>query len=387
MFQYKCLNNISRNGLNEFTDNYKEVEDINEADAVLVRSAKMHDMLDLPKLLAVGRAGAGVNNIPVEEYADRGIVVFNTPGANANAVKELVIAAMLMAARRIVAGEKWVEENKDDPTITKDMEKAKKQFAGGEIKGKKLGVIGLGAIGVLVANAALDLGMQVYGYDPFLSIKSAWNLSRSVHHVTSLDEIYEQCDYITIHVPLMDSTKNMISREGIAKMKQGATVLNFARNGLVNEEAVVEGLEDGKLHRYMTDFPTPTVAGVPGVIAFPHLGASTKESEDNCAELAVEELMDYLENGNIKNSVNFPNMDMGVCDKAGRIGILHKNIPNMLTQFTGVFAKENVNIAEMSNKTKKGYAYVLLDVDSPVTEDAIKAIEAIDGVLKVRVIK
>ncbi len=387
MYKYKCLNNISRIGLDQFTENYKEIENMEEADAVLVRSAKMHDMLDVPNLLAVGRAGAGVNNIPIDEYSEKGIVVFNTPGANANGVKELVIAAMLMAARRLIAGENWVEAHEHDPNITKDMEKAKKQFAGTEIKGKKLGVIGLGAIGVLVANAAKSLGMEVYGYDPYLSLKAAWNLSRSIHHVSDINEIFENCDFITVHVPLLDSTRNLISREGIAKMKPSATILNFARNGLVNEEAVVEALEDGRLHRYMTDFPTPVVAGVDGVIAFPHLGASTKESEENCAEMAVEEIMDYLENGNIKNSVNFPNTDVGVCATEGRIAILHRNVPNMLTQFTGAFSKHGTNIFDMSNKTKGDYSYAVFDVDCKISDCAVREIEAIEGVLKVRVIK
>lgn len=387
MFQYKCLNPIAECGISIFDQNYTATEELNDADAVLVRSAAMHEMQDVPKLLAVARAGAGVNNIPVQDYAEKGIVVFNTPGANANGVKELVIAGMLLASRDLLGGNAWVADNKDDANITKSMEKAKKAFAGTEIKNKKIGVIGLGAIGVMVANVAKDLGLEVYGYDPYLSLKNAWNLSRAIHHVSSADEIYESCDFITIHVPLMDATRNMIDAAGIAKMKSTAVILNFARNGLVDEDAVVEALENGKLRHYVTDFPTPKVAGAKGVIAFPHLGASTEESEDNCAEMAVEQLVDYLENGNIKNSVNYPNVDMGVCQTAGRIAILHRNIPNMLTQFTGVFSKDNINIEEMSNKTKGNYAYAIFDVDSVVDEKAVADITAIDGVLKVRVIK
>ncbi len=387
MFQYKCLNPISKVGLSIFDENYKEVEDLQEADAVLVRSVAMHEMQDVPNLLAVARAGAGVNNIPVSDYAEKGIVVFNTPGANANGVKELVIAGMLLSSRDLIGGNHWVQENKNNPDITKAMEKAKKAFAGTEIQKKKIGVIGLGAIGVLVANAARNLGMDVYGYDPYLSLKSAWNLSRSVHHVNSVDEIFEHCDFISVHVPLMDTTRNMVGRDGIAKMKPSATILNFARNGLVDEDAVVEALQEGRLRHYVTDFPTPKVASVDGVIAFPHLGASTEESEENCAVMAVEQLMDYLENGNIRNSVNFPNVDMGVCQTQGRIAILHRNIPNMLTQFTGMFSKDNINITEMSNKAKDNYSYAIFDLDAPITEEAVSKLEAIDGVLKVRVIK
>ncbi len=387
MFQYKCLNPIADCGLSQFDENYTKVEELQDADAVLVRSAAMHDMLDVPNLLAVGRAGAGVNNIPVNDYAEKGIVVFNTPGANANGVKELVIAGMLLASRDLIGGNAWVDENKEDENITKAMEKAKKAFAGTEISGKKLGVIGLGAIGVLVANAAKDLGMEVYGYDPYLSLKSAWSLSRSVHHVSSADEIYENCDFMTIHVPLLDATKNMIGAEAIAKMKDNAVILNFARNGLVDEDALMEALEAGKLRAYVTDFPTPKTAAKKGVIAFPHLGASTEESEDNCAIMAVEEIIDYLENGNIKNSVNYPNTDMGVCQTEGRIAVLHKNIPNMLTQFTGIFSKDGVNITEMSNKTRGNYSYAIFDVDCKINKDVIDELSKIDGVFKVRIVK
>ena len=387
MYKYHCLNPIADIGLNNFTEDYTKIDTDKGADALLVRSAVMHDMEFDKNLKAIGRAGAGVNNIPLDTCAEQGIVVFNTPGANANGVKEMVIAGMLLASRDLIGGNKWVEENKEDPNITKAMEKAKKAFAGREIQNKKIGVIGLGAIGVLVANAAHNLNMEVYGYDPFLSVKSAWNLSRAVHHVSSIDEIFENCDFITIHVPLLDSTKNMISAEGIAKMKKDAVILNFARNGLVDEDALVAALDNGKLAHYVTDFPTPKVAGVKGVIAFPHLGASTEESEDNCAEMAVDQLMDYLENGNITNSVNYPNTQLGVCQTQGRIAILHRNIPNMLTRFTGAFAKDNINITEMSNKTKGDYAYAIFDVDSAITEESVQHIIDIEGVLKVRVVK
>lgn len=387
MFQYKCLNPISEKGLSIFDENYTVTDNEKEADAILVRSAAMHEMQDMPNLLAVARAGAGVNNIPVEDYAEKGIVVFNTPGANANGVKELVIAGMLISARNLVGAHGWVEENKENPDIAKAMEKAKKAFAGTEIQKKKIGVIGLGAIGVLVANAARNLGMDVYGYDPYLSLKNAWNLSRSVHHVDSVDEIFERCDFISVHVPLLDTTRNMVNKEGIEKMKSTVTILNFARNGLVDEDAIAEALEKGKIRHYVTDFPTPKIASLEGVIAFPHLGASTAESEENCAVMAVEQVKDYLENGNIRNSVNFPNVDMGVCQTEGRIAILHRNIPNMLSRFTNAFAKDNVNITEMSNKTKDNYSYAIFDLDSPIDKKAVEAIEAIEGVLKVRVVK
>ena len=387
MYHFKCLNPIAKCGLSLFDENYTKTEELNEAEAILVRSAAMHDMKDLPNLLAVARAGAGVNNIPVDDYAKKGIVVFNTPGANANGVKELVIAGMLLASRDLIGGNHWVIEHEHDETITKSMEKAKKAYAGTEIKGKKLGVIGLGAIGVLVANAAKDLGMEVYGYDPFLSLKSAWNLSRAVHHVSTVDEIYETCDFITVHVPLLDATRNMIGEDAISKMKDNVTILNFARNGLVDEAAIVKALEENKIRHYVTDFPTPVCADAEGVIAFPHLGASTEESEDNCAIMAVEQLMDYLENGNIKNSVNMPTTDLGVCKTQGRISIIHKNIPNMLTQFTGVFSKDGINIAEMSNKTRGEYSYAIFDIDEKIAVKAAEDIAAIDGVLKVRIIK
>ena len=387
MFQYKCLNPIADCGLSQFDAKYKQVEELQDADAVLVRSAAMHDMQDVPNLLAVGRAGAGVNNIPVDDYTQKGIVVFNTPGANANGVKEIVLTGMLMASRDLIGGTEWVVENQEDQDITKHMEKAKKKFAGTEIKGKKLGVIGLGAIGVLVANAAKDLGMDVYGYDPYLSLRSAWSLNRNVHHVNSVEEIYQVCDFITVHVPLLDGTKNMLDAESFAMMKDGVIILNFARNGLVDEDALNAAIEAGKVRCYVTDFPTPKTAGAKGVIAFPHLGASTEESEDNCAIMAVDEIKDYLENGNIKNSVNYPNTDMGVCQTKGRIAVLHKNIPNMLTQFTGIFSKDGINITEMSNKTRKNVSYAIFDVDTVIDESVIAELSKIDGVFKVRIVK
>lgn len=385
MHKYYCLNPISPAGLENFTDEYVPASDAKGADAVLVRSASMHEMEFDKSLKAVARAGAGVNNIPLDKCAEKGIVVFNTPGANANGVKELVIAGMLLASRDIIGGINWVQENEEDGNIAKDAEKAKKAFAGCEIEGKKLGVIGLGAIGVLVANAATNLGMDVYGYDPYVSVDSAWRLSRSIHHAKSVDELYRECDYITIHVPALEDTKGMIDKNAIDLMKDGVVVLNFARDVLVNSEAIVDALVSGKVKRYVTDFPTPEITGVKNAIVIPHLGASTEESEDNCAKMAVKELMDFLENGNIKNSVNYPACDMGVRMKT-RITILHKNIPNMIGQFTALLAKDSVNIADMTNKSRGEYAYTMIDVDSEVNEEVTAGLETIEGVLRVRVI-
>lgn len=387
MYQYHCLNPIAEKGLNLLGEEYKKTETVDGADAILVRSAKMHDM-ELPEsVVAVARAGAGVNNIPVKEYAEKGIVVFNTPGANANGVKELVLAGMLLASRDIVGGIEWVEKEKDREDIDKLAEKQKKQFAGCEIMGKKLGIIGLGAIGAMVANAASGLGMEVYGYDPYISIDAAWNLSRTIRHSKSLDEIYTQCDYITIHVPLLDSTKEMINAEAFRKMKDGVVLLNFARDLLVDEKALIEALESGKVKKYVTDFANHTVAGREGILVTPHLGASTEESEENCAVMAAKELKDFLENGNIRNSVNFPNCDMGTCVAVGRIAITHKNIPNMISQLTNVLGSEGVNIADMTNKSKGEYAYTLLDLESAASREALEALKAIEGVAKVRVVK
>ena len=387
MFKINCLNPIADVGLKNFNDKYQVTADINEADGVLVRSASMHEM-ELPKgLLAVARAGAGVNNIPIDKLAEEGVVVFNTPGANANGVKELVIAGMLLAARDITGGIDWVKANADNADIAKAAEKEKKNFAGTEIMGKKLGVIGLGAIGVKVANAAVSLGMEVYGYDPYLSVNAAWSLSRSVKHVVNVDDIYADCDYITIHVPLLDSTKGMINAVSIAKMKEGVVILNFARDLLANEKDVLEGLASGKIARYVCDFPNPTTAGQKGCIVIPHLGASTEESEDNCAVMAVAEIMDYLENGNIRNSVNYPACDMGVCNKVGRVAIFHKNIANMITKFTAEFGEKGINISDMTNKSRGEVAYTLLDVESAPTAEIIEALQNIEGVFRVRVVK
>jgi len=387
MFQLNCLNPISKVGLENLTADYQLTEDVNAADGILVRSASMHEMEMPKKLLAVARAGAGVNNIPLDKCAEQGIVVFNTPGANANGVKELVIAGMLLAARDVVGGIEWVKNNTADANIAKTAEKEKKNFAGTELLGKKLGVIGLGAIGVKVANTAISLGMDVYGYDPYVSVDAAWSLSRSVKHVLSVDDIYAECDYITIHVPLLDSTKGMINKEAIDKMKDGVVILNFARDLLANEADVLEGLKSGKVHRYVTDFPNPTTAGQEGCLVIPHLGASTEESEDNCAKMAVKEMMDYLENGNISNSVNYPACDMGVCRQAGRLAIFHRNIVNMISQFTGLLGEAGINISDLTNKSKGEYAYTMVDVETPVTDEIVAKLSAIDGVFRVRVVK
>ena len=387
MYKINCLNPIADVGLKNFSESYQITDDINEAEGVLVRSASMHEMEIPKKLLAVARAGAGVNNIPLDKCAEKGVVVFNTPGANANGVKELVIAGMLLAARDVIGGIQWVKESADNTDIAKAAEKEKKNFAGTEIMGKKLGVIGLGAIGVKVANAAIALGMDVYGYDPYLSVNAAWNLSRSVKHVLNVDDIYADCDYITIHVPLLDSTKGMINAVSIAKMKEGVIILNFARDLLVNEKDVLEGLNSGKIARYVSDFPNPTTAGQKGCIVIPHLGASTEESEDNCAVMAVEEMMDYLENGNIRNSVNYPACDMGICTKAARVAIFHKNVANMITQFTAAFGVKGINISDMTNKSRGEVAYTMIDVESAPTTEIIEALEKIDGVFRVRIVK
>lgn len=387
MFQYTCLNPIAAVGLDNLTEDYKQTEDFAQADAVLVRSAAMHDMELSDKLCAVARAGAGVNNIPLDKCAEKGIVVFNTPGANANGVKELLISGMLLAARDIVGGIDWVKANADDENISKSMEKAKKNFAGSEIKGKKLGVIGLGAIGVLVSNAANRLGMDVYGVDPFLSVKNALTLSRDITVCKSYDELYKTCDYITVHVPYMPETKGLLNKEAFDQMKDGVVVLNFARDLLVNDDDMKVALESGKVAKYVTDFPNPAVVKMPNVIATPHLGASTEESEDNCAIMAVEEIRDFMENGNIRNSVNYPACDAGVCETKGRITVAHKNIPNMLTQFTNVFSSEGINIAHMTNKSRGDYSYCIFDIDSDSTEAFAEKLSAIDGVLKVRIIK
>ena len=378
MFKYTCLNPIADVGLNNLTDEYTKTDDFAEADAVLVRSAAMHDMEFSDNLCAVARAGAGVNNIPLDKCADKGIVVFNTPGANANGVKELFVTGMLLAARDVVGGIEWAKENADNENISKDMEKAKKQFAGTELMGKKIGVIGLGAIGVLVANVANRMKMDVYGVDPFLSVNNALSLSRDVKIVKSYEEIYKNCDYITIHVPLLEDTKGMLNKEAFDKMKDGVVILNMARDTLVNDDDMKAALESGKVAKYVTDFPNPAVMKMPNVIATPHLGASTAESEDNCAVMAVDEIRNYMENGNIVNSVN---------DTKGRITVCHKNVPAMLNRITNVFSEANINIAHMTNKSRGNYAYCIFDIDSESSADVADKLSAVDGVLKVRIIK
>lgn len=388
MIKYNCLNPIAGIGLDILgTDNFIKTEDVNEAEVIMVRSAAMHDMEFSDSLLAVARAGAGVNNIPLDICAKKGIVVFNTPGANANAVKELVIAGILLASRDIVGGVNWGLNNKDDENLAKTVEKSKKQFAGNEIQGKKLGVIGLGAIGVLVANAASALGMEVYGCDPFISVENAWKLSEKVHHVNTREEIFKTCDYITVHVPLLEDTRKMINAETLSMMKDGVVILNYARDLLVDEEAMAEALAGGKVKKYMTDFVNPNTVRMANTVATPHLGASTKESEDNCAVMAAKEIKDYIENGNIINSVNYPALNAGICRTACRICILHKNIPNMLSQFTAAIAGLNVNIENMYNKSRGDYAYSVLDVAAKVDDATKTVIEGIEGVLKVRVLQ
>lgn len=382
-----CLNPIAACGMELLPDTYEITDNYADAEAVLVRSASMHDLELSDKLLAVARAGAGVNNIPLDKCAEKGIVVFNTPGANANGVKELVVAALLMASRDLVGGYNWVMENAADPDIAKKVEKQKKNYAGNEIAGKKLGVIGLGAIGAKVANIAVRLGMEVYGYDPYVSVDAAWGLSKYVKHITNVEDIYKECDYITVHVPALDSTKGMINAGAFALMKDGVKILNFARDILVNEDDLKAAIESGKVAKYMTDFPNPKIAGFKNVVALPHLGASTEESEDNCAIMACKEIKDFIDNGNIKNSVNYPNVNMGVCTDVARITICHKNIPNMLTQFTSVFSKKGGNVSGMISQARGDYAYSILDSDAAPTAEDVAALEAIDGVVKVRVIK
>ncbi len=387
MYQVHYLNSISPKGTALWKEDYQKTEDLNAADAVLVRSAAMHDLVLPENLLAIARAGAGVNNIPLQKCAEAGIVVFNTPGANANSVMELALCGLLLSCRDIIGGINWVKTIAGTADVAKQVEKGKGKFAGHEIAGKKLGVIGLGAIGGPLANAARRLGMEVYGCDPYISIDAAWHLDRHIIPVKTREEIYEKCDIITLHVPLLDSTRKMINAEAISKMKDGAIVLNFARDALVDDDAMEAALKSGKIARYVTDFPNDRTANMEGVIAIPHLGASTEESEDNCAKMAVRQVMDYLENGNIVNSVNYPNCDMGVCTKPGRITILHRNIPNTLSQFTGAVAAENINISDLINRSRGEYAYTMLDLDHPTPPAVIEKLQKIDGVLRVRVIR
>ena len=387
MHNIHYLNKISDKGTALWTEDYTVGAAAEQAEAILVRSASMHEMEMPENLLAIARAGAGVNNIPLTSCADQGIVVFNTPGANANSVMELALCGMLLACRDIVGGINWVQTVKESPDVAKLVEKGKSQFAGHEIRDKKLGVIGLGAIGGPLANAARRLGMQVYGCDPFISIDAAWHLDSHVNRVKTREEIYAQCDIITLHVPLLDDTRKMINAEAISKMKDGVIILNFARDLLVDDDAMAEALKSGKVSRYVTDFPNEKTAQMSGCIAIPHLGASTEESEDNCAKMAVRQMMDYLENGNIVNSVNFPNCEMGVCATAGRITILHKNIPNSLSRFTTAMASENINIDGLVNKSRGDYAYTMLDLDHTPSAHAVEELKKIDGVLRVRIIK
>lgn len=386
MRKIHCLNAISKYGTDLLNDNYALTDAVNEAEGILVRSASLHEMQFPESLLAVARAGAGVNNIPLDACAEEGIVVFNTPGANANGVKELVLTAMVLASRDIIGGIEWCKTIAEDPDIAKTVEKGKKAFVGHEIKGKKLGVIGLGAIGAEVANAAAVLGMDVYGYDPFISVNAAWMLSRDVKHTTNLDIIFRECDYITLHVPALDSTKGMINKDTFAIMKDGVVIMNFARDILVDEDAMTAALESGKVKHYVTDFPNTKSAHMKNAIVIPHLGASTEESEDNCAKMAVKEIMDYLENGNIRNSVNYPACDMGICKSACRVAVLHMNIPNMIGQITGALAAGNINISDMTNKSRDKYAYTLMDLENKPDSMTIQKLNSIQGVLRVRVI-
>lgn len=387
MYHIKTLNKISPYGMDVF-DRSKYIcgDHVEAPNGILVRSAAMHDMELGSELAAIARAGAGVNNIPVDRCSEQGIVVFNTPGANANAVKELVLAALLLSSRRIVDGIEWLRTLKGQGAeISKLVEKGKGAYVGPEISGKTLGVVGLGAIGVLVSSAAVSLGMEVYGYDPFLSVETAWGLSSAVHHAQTLDEIYAKCDYITLHVPLTPDTREMINASSIAKMKDGVRLLNLARGDLVNSADVAAALESGKVAAYATDFADDTILGAKNVIAMPHLGASTPESEDNCARMAALELIDYLENGNIRNSVNLPAVSMP--REGSRICIVHRNIPNTISRFSGVLAQAGVNIENMASKSRKEYAYTILDVTGDVTANAAQAMDALDEVIRVRVIK
>lgn len=387
MFNIQTLNKISAVGLSKLGEGYAVADSCDAPDAILVRSASMHEM-DMPEsLLAIARAGAGVNNIPLDKCSEQGIVVFNTPGANANAVKELVLTGMLLSSRNVVGGIEWAKTLKGNgDAVGKMVEKGKSQFVGPELKGKTLGVVGLGAIGILVANAAVSLGMNVIGYDPFLSVDNALRISRKVTHVVTLDEVFAASDYITIHVPLTPDTKGVINAENIAKMKDGVRIMNYSRADLVVSADVIEAVKSGKIAAYTTDFATDDILDVPGIIVTPHLGASTPESEDNCAEMAAEEIKDFLENGNIKNSVNMPAVSMARAGKE-RVCVIHKNIPNILTTVTAALSETGNNIESMDSKSRKDYAYTILDVASDVDAAAADKIAAIDGVIRVRVIK
>lgn len=387
MYDILTLNKISKTGLERFTDEYQYGDAIENPQGIMVRSASMHEMEMPQSLLAIARAGAGVNNIPVDQCTEKGIVVFNTPGANANAVKELVLAGLLISSRKVTQGMAWAQSLKGQgDAVGKAVEKGKSAFVGPEIKGKKLGVIGLGAIGILVANAARSLGMEVHGYDPYISVDSAWGLSRAVKHSLTLDDIFETCDYITVHVPQTPDTKNMINKDSIAKMKDGVRILNFARGGLVNSADVVAAIKAGKVAAYVTDFPSDDLLGVDGVIAIPHLGASTPESEDNCARMAVDELMAYLSDGNIINSVNFPALSSPRAAGCSRVCVFHKNIPSMLSQVTKLLSDKGVNIENMQSKSRKDVAYTVLDCAGQVGQDALESLVDSEGIIRIRVI-
>lgn len=383
MFNIKTLNKIAKIGTDRFDANYAVSDSCENPDAIMVRSAAMHDMEFGSDLLAIARAGAGVNNIPLDRCAEQGICVFNTPGANANAVKELVLCGMLLASRDIVGGISWVQSDKDDADIAKTVEKEKSKFAGTELKGKTLGIIGLGAIGALVANAAVAMGMKVIGYDPFLSVNGALSISPSVKYVKSTADIYAECDFITVHVPCNNDTKGMINADAFAAMKDGVIILNFARDALVADDDMAAALASGKVRKYVTDFPNAKTANMAGVIAIPHLGASTEESEDNCAVMAADELIGYLENGNIKNSVNYPDAEMNAAGK--KICVMHKNVPAIISALTTILGDAGINIDNMLNKSKKDYAYSMFDV-AAVSDDVIAKMSAVDGIIRVRVI-
>ncbi len=386
MFQVKTLNKIDNRGLDLFSDNYQIVED-GDVDAIVLRSFKMHDYPLNANLKAIARAGAGTNNVPVEKCAEEGIVVFNTPGANANGVKEAVIAGLLLASRDIVGAIEWGKTLAGEgDEVAKLVEGGKSNFAGPEIQGKTIGVIGLGAIGVLVANACAALGMKVLGYDPFISVQNAWSLSRAVTQAKTIEEVYAKSDYITVHVPLMDATKGLIGEESLSQMEDGVKILNFSRGGLIDDAAMAKALESGKVGKYVTDFPNEAILAMKNVIAIPHLGASTPESEVNCAVMAVKQVAEYLENGNIINSVNFPACDLGKAEAGKRICVIHKNIPNMVGQITSLLANKNSNIADMINKSRGEVAYTMLDVENAVNGEVTDALSSIDGVIKVRVV-
>lgn len=387
MYHVHYLNPISSKGVALWTQDYQKTDELANAEAVMVRSAAMHE-LELPEnLLAVARAGAGVNNIPLDRCAEQGIVVLNTPGANANSVMELALCGMLLGCRDVIGGINWVKSIKDEGDVARKVEKGKAKFAGHEIAHKRLGVIGLGAVGGPLANSARKLGMEVYGCDPYISIDAAWHLDRHIVRVKTWEEIFRNCDIISLHTPLLDSTRNMINADTLAQMKDGVIILNFARDLLVDDDAMEAALKSGKVRRYVTDFPNDRTAGMEGVVAIPHLGASTEESEDNCARMVVRQVMDFLENGNIVNSVNYPNCDMGVCTKAGRVTIMHRNIPNSLSRFTGAMAKENINISDLMNRSRGEYAYTMLDLDASAPASVVEELKKIDGVLRVRVIR